>query len=129
LCLILDPTPTLFPYVPLPQDYPEFLQLSFTPLLSQLTSTAPQFEESELHRLRHAVLEVLAKLPPTEKLQPYLPQLMQVRGTGSKAGVRTGLGVRCTSSCTLVKRHSSSSSRQCWHATAPLLSAKLQIHQ
>lgn len=67
------------------QDYPEFLQVFFSPLLSQLSSTSPQFEDSELYKLRHAVLEVLAKLPPNDKLQPYLPQLMQVckgRGPG-----------------------------------------------
>lgn len=50
----------------------------FSVLVSQLSSTAPQFEDSELHKLRHAVLEVLAKLPPNDKLQPYLNQLMQV---------------------------------------------------
>jgi hypothetical protein len=61
------------------QDYPEFLQAFFSPLVSQLSSTQPQFEDSELHKLRHAVLEVLAKLPTNDKLQPYLPQLMQVR--------------------------------------------------
>jgi hypothetical protein len=61
------------------QDYPEFLQAFFNPLVSQLSSTQPQFEDSELHKVRHAVLEVLAKLPTNDKLQPYLPQLMQVR--------------------------------------------------
>lgn len=60
------------------QDYPEFLQLFLNPLLSQLTSTAPQFEDSDLHKLRHAVLEVLAKLPANDSLKPSLPQLMQV---------------------------------------------------
>ena len=64
------------------QDYPEFLRVFFSPLLSQLTGTAPQFEDSELHKLRHAVLEVLAKLPPNDTLKQYLPQLMQV-WTGS----------------------------------------------
>jgi hypothetical protein len=44
------------------------------------------------------VLEVLAKLPPTEKLQPYLPQLMQVRACvrvwgGGGGGSKMGRGV------------------------------------
>jgi hypothetical protein len=60
------------------QDYPDFLALFFAPLVSQLSTTLPQFEDSDLHKLRHAVLEVLAKLPPNDKLQPYLTQLMQV---------------------------------------------------
>lgn len=62
------------------QDYPDFLALFFAPLVSQLSTTLPQFEDSDLHKLRHAVLEVLAKLPPNDKLQPYLTQLMQVWG-------------------------------------------------
>jgi hypothetical protein len=61
------------------QEYPEFLQLFFEPLLSQLTSTQPQFEDSELHKLRHGVLEVFAKLPLNDTLRPHLPQLLQVR--------------------------------------------------
>lgn len=60
------------------QDYPEFLQLFFTPLITQLTSTQPQFEDSELQKLRHGVLEVFAKLPVNDAYKPYLPQLVQV---------------------------------------------------
>lgn len=71
-----------------PQEYPEFLRLFFSPLLAVLTSSPPQFEDSELHKLRHGVLEVFAKLPLNETLRPYLQQLLQVRCLCLRACVR-----------------------------------------
>lgn len=71
------------------KDYPEFLRTFFDPLLSQLASTAPQFADSELQKLRHAVLEVLSKLPPNEVLRPYAPRLLElcltILGTDNQA--------------------------------------------
>ncbi len=60
------------------RDYPAFLTAFLEPLLSQLTSTPPQFEDSALQRLRHAVLEVLSKLPANEALRPHAPRLLDV---------------------------------------------------
>jgi len=60
------------------KDYPEFLKLFFEPLVSQLTNSSPQFEDSELQKLRHSVLEVLSKLPPNEVLRPYVPKLLEL---------------------------------------------------
>ncbi|WIA37453.1 hypothetical protein OEZ86_014371 [Tetradesmus obliquus] len=58
------------------KEYRRFLEVFFDPLVQQLTSTPPQFEDSELHKLRHSVLEVLSKLPPNEVLRPYMPRLL-----------------------------------------------------
>jgi hypothetical protein len=58
------------------KEYRRFLEVFFDPLVSQLTSTPPQFEDSELHKLRHSVLEVLSKLPPNDVLRPYMPRLL-----------------------------------------------------
>eukprot|EP00882_Tetradesmus_deserticola_P031002 GHRQ01035036.1.p1 GENE.GHRQ01035036.1~~GHRQ01035036.1.p1 ORF type:complete len:256 (+),score=123.77 GHRQ01035036.1:160-927(+) len=58
------------------KEYRRFLEVFFEPLVSQLTSTPPQFEDSELHKLRHSVLEVLSKLPPNDVLRPYMPRLL-----------------------------------------------------
>lgn len=48
------------------------------PLVAQFTSTQPQFEDTELQKLRHSVLEVLSKLPPNEMLRPYVPKLLEL---------------------------------------------------
>lgn len=48
------------------------------PLVAQLASTQPQFEDTELQKLRHSVLEVLSKLPPNEVLRPYVPKLLEL---------------------------------------------------
>eukprot|EP00878_Enallax_costatus_P007959 GHUV01008325.1.p1 GENE.GHUV01008325.1~~GHUV01008325.1.p1 ORF type:complete len:285 (+),score=89.02 GHUV01008325.1:246-1100(+) len=60
------------------KEYPKFLKVFLEPLLAQLTSTQPQFEDTELQKLRHSVLEVLSKLPPNEVLRPYLPKLLEL---------------------------------------------------
>ncbi|KAF6251279.1 hypothetical protein COO60DRAFT_1464415, partial [Scenedesmus sp. NREL 46B-D3] len=60
------------------KEYRRFLEVFFDPLVSQLKSTPPQLEDSELHKLRHSVLEVLSKLPPNDVLRPYMPRLLEL---------------------------------------------------
>jgi hypothetical protein len=60
------------------KQYGKFLDVFFEPLVAQLTSTPPQFEDSELHKLRHSVLEVLSKLPPNDVLRPHMPKLLDL---------------------------------------------------
>lgn len=60
------------------KEYPKFLKVFFDPLVAQLAGTQPQFEDTELQKLRHSVLEVLSKLPPNEVLRPYVPRLLEL---------------------------------------------------
>ncbi len=59
-------------------EYPEFLRAEFEPLVSVLTTAPPQFEDSEAAKLRHTVLEVLARLPHNDAFKPYAPRLAEL---------------------------------------------------
>ncbi len=56
-------------------EYPAFLQGFFGPLVSVLSSTQPQWDDSEQHKLRHKALEILSRLPITDALKPYAAAL------------------------------------------------------
>eukprot|EP00899_Mesostigma_viride_P026573 jgi/Mesvir1/70/Mv13673-RA.2 len=61
-----------------PSEYANFLTAYFKVVCQLLRSTQPVFVDNYEHRLRNVLLEILNRLPHTEFLRPYVPDLMKL---------------------------------------------------